>query len=98
MNKEQDQKEQTTQTANCFLPFIPAGITWFAGFLFLQQINVVFVWWTLVCVWFPLYYAMTHRYPGSKKKWSWGNIFAITLLLVFPFLFCLLFVAVGLMG
>ncbi len=83
--------EQSTRTTNFFWAFIPAGITWFIGFSFLQEFNRIFVWWTLVCGWFPLYYAMKRKYPAVRKKWNIANGFAVVFLLVIPCLFSLLF-------
>ena len=83
---------EKTRSANPFWPFIPAGITWFIGLLFLQGIDHIFMWWTLTCGWFPLYYAMKQKYPTARKKWNIANGFAVTFLLILPGIFCLLYV------
>ena len=70
MNADPAAIEQTKQT-NPFWPFIPAGITWFIGLLFLQGVDHIFIWWTMVCGWFPLYYAMKRKYPAT----FWAYIF-----------------------
>ena len=84
--------KQETSSFNPFGPFIPAGITWFIGFLFLQKVDHIFIWWTLTCAWFPLHYAMIRKYPAAKNKWNIANGFAVTFLLILPGIFCLCYV------
>lgn len=87
-----DTEKQEIRSSNPFWPFIPAGITWFTGLFFLQGIDHIFIWWTLLCGWFPLFYAMKRKYPAAKKKWNIANGFAVTFLLILPGIFCLLYV------
>ena len=91
MNADTTAIEQTKQT-NLFWPFVPAGITWFIGLLFLQGVDHIFIWWTMVCGWFPLYYAMKRKYPATKKKWDIANGFAITLLIVVPVVHSIMYI------
>lgn len=90
----QEDVEQT-QSNNPFWPFIPAGITWFIGLFFIQGVDHIFIWWTLVCGWFPLFYAMKRKYPAAQKKWNIANGVAVTFLLVIPFLFSLLYIVIS---
>lgn len=87
--------EQRTRSADYFRDFIPAGVIWLTGLLFLQAIDHVFVWWTLVCGWFPLYCVMIRKHPESEKKWHIANGFAIAFLIVLPLLYTLLFIFVS---
>ena len=87
--------KQEITSSNPFWPFVPAGITWFIGLLFLQIFDHIFIWWTLVCGWFPLCYAMKRKYPAAQKKWNIANGFAVTFLIIIPYLFSLLYIHVS---
>lgn len=91
MNADIAAIEQTKKT-NPFWPFIPAGITWFIGLLFLQGVDYIFIWWTMVCGWFPFYYAMKRKYHAANKKWNIANGFAITLLIVVPVVLSIMYI------
>ena len=91
----QNTAKEEILSSNPFWPFIPAGITWFTGLLFLQGVDHIFIWWTMVCGWFPLYYAMKRKYPTARKKWNIANGFAVTFLIIIPYLFSLLYIYVS---
>ncbi|MBQ9771922.1 MAG: hypothetical protein IJW23_08880 [Lentisphaeria bacterium] len=93
--KNENAGKEISQYSNPFPAYIPAGITWLTGLLFLQIIDHVFLWWTLICIWFPLYYTMKRRFPAAEKKWNIANGFAVAFLLVIPGLFCLLYIGMA---
>ena len=90
----QNTAKEEILSSNPFWPFIPAGITWFTGLFFLQEIDHIFIWWTLLCGWFPLFYAMKRKYPAAKKKWNIANVFFVTFLIVIPAVFSILHIIV----